>query len=103
MPRTGGGSLASTETPAATRLDDLRSWMATSDVEAAYVTRPVSIEYLTGVHAEPYERLMALAVKGGRATLIAPAIELGNAERTKTSADTVSWREGEDPYRLLDR
>src|SRR5258708_26269200 len=75
--------------------------MASSDVEAAYVARPVSIEYLTGVHAEPYERLMALAVKGDRATLIVPAIEVENAERAKTSADIVSWRDGEDPYRLV--
>jgi Xaa-Pro dipeptidase len=95
--------LASTETPAATRLDDLLAWMASTDVEAAYVTRPVSIEYLTGVHAEPYERLMALAVKGDGATLIVPAIEVENAERAKTSADIVSWRDGEDPYRLVHR
>jgi Xaa-Pro dipeptidase len=94
--------LASTETPAATRLGDLRAWMESADVEAAYVTRPVSIEYLTGVHAEPYERLMALAVKGDRATLIVPAIEVENAERA-TTAEIVSWRDGEDPYRLVHR
>ena len=95
--------MASTETTAATRLDDLRAWMASSDVEAAYVTRPVSIAYLTGVQAEPYERLMALAVRGDRVTLIVPAIEVENAERAKTSADIVSWRDGEDPYRLVHR
>ena len=77
--------------------------MASTDVEAAYLTRPVSIEYLTGVHAEPYERLMALAVKRDSATLIVPAIEVENAERAKTSADIVSWRDGEDPYRLVHR
>ncbi len=95
--------MASTETPAATRLDDLRAWMASADVEAAYVTRPVSIAYLTGVQAEPYERLIALAVKGDRVTLIVPAIEAENAERAKTAADIVSWRDGEDPYRLVHR
>ena len=95
--------MASTETPAATRLDDLRAWMASADVEALYVTRPVSIAYITGVQAEPYERLMALAVKGDRVTLIVPAIEVENAERAKTSADIVSWRDGEDPYRLVHR
>src|SRR5260221_551950 len=77
--------------------------MASGAVEAAYATRPVSIGYLTGVHAEPYERLMALAVKGDSATLIVPAIEVENAERAKTSADIVSWRDGEDAYRLVHR
>ncbi len=91
--RLGGGAL--------TRIDDLRAWMARHELDAAYVTGPVSIAYLTGVRAEPYERLMALVVKRDHATLILPAIERENAERTKTDAEIVSWRDGEDPYRLV--
>src|SRR6266849_7407046 len=91
--RLGGGAL--------TRVDDLRAWMARHELDAAYVTGPVSIAYLTGVRAEPYERLMALVVKRDHATLILPAIERENAERTKTDAEIVSWRDGEDPYRLV--
>src|SRR2546427_1512239 len=94
-------SSALTDTTTATRLDDLRAWMARQNLDAAYVTRPVSIAYLTGVRAEPFERLLALAVKGDRATLILPAIERENAERAMTEADIVSWRDGEDPYRLV--
>lgn len=95
--------MASTDALTATRIDDFRAWMASNDLEAAYITRPVSIAYLTGVHAEPYERLMALAIKPDRATLIVPAIEVENAGRAQTSADIVSWRDGEDPYRLVHR
>jgi len=75
--------------------------MASHDLDAALVTRPVSIAYLTGVRVDPHERLMALAVKRGRATLILPAIERENAERAKTDADIASWRDGEDPYLLV--
>jgi Xaa-Pro dipeptidase len=75
--------------------------MARHDLDAAYVTRPVSIAYLTGVRADPYERLMGLAVKADGATLILPAIERENAERAKTDAEIASWRDGEDPYRLV--
>ena len=75
--------------------------MAKLDLDAAYITRPVSIAYLTGVRAEPYERLMGLAVTPDRATLILPAIERENAERAKTDAEIVSWRDGEDAYRLV--
>src|SRR5216684_989546 len=91
--RLGGGAL--------TRIDDLRAWMARHELDAAYVTGPVSIAYLTGVRAEPYERLMALVVKRDHATLILPAIERENAERAKTDAEIVSWRDGEDAYRLV--
>jgi Xaa-Pro dipeptidase len=101
MARIVSESSALTDAPTATRLDDLRAWMARQNLDAAYITRPVSIAYLTGVRAEPFERLMALAVKGDHATLILPAIERENAERAMSDADIISWRDGEDPYRLV--
>src|SRR5229473_1682175 len=101
MARIGSESSALTKAPPATHLEELRAWMASQDLTAAYITQPVSIAYLTGVRADPFERLMGLAVKPDRATLILPAIERGNAERAKTDAEIVSWRDGEDPYRLV--
>ena len=101
MPRTGFASSALTEAAAATRIGELRAWMAQHGVDAAYVTRPVSIAYLSGVRAEPYERLMALAVRDDRATLICPALERENAERADIDAEIASWSDGEDPYRLV--
>src|SRR5260370_2069316 len=101
MRRIESESSALTDAPPATRLDELRAWMASHDLTAVYITRPVSIAYLTGVRADPSERLMALAVKPDRATLILPAIERENAERAKTDAEIVSWRDGEDPYRMV--
>src|ERR1700687_2426587 len=101
MVRTGFESSALTDALTATRLDDVRAWMASHGLDAAYVTRPVSIAYLTGVRVEPYERLLALAVRPDRATLILPAIERENAERAKTDAEIVSWRDGEDAYDLV--
>jgi len=72
--------------------------MARHDLDTAYITRPVSIAYLTGVHADPIERLMALVLRPDRATLVVPAIERENAERAGVEADLVAWRDGEDPY-----
>ena len=75
--------------------------MALSDVTAAYITRPVSIAYLAGFSAEPHERLMALAVRPDGATLIVPALEHENAAAHSTGVEVVSWRDGDDPYRLV--
>ena len=75
--------------------------MARNNLDAAYITKPVSIAYLTGFHAEPFERLMALAVRADRATLIVPAIEREKAVRDADQADVVSWRDGEDGYALV--
>jgi Xaa-Pro dipeptidase len=75
--------------------------MARHNLDAAYITKPVSIAYLTGFHAEPFERLMALAVRPDRATLIVPAIEREKAGRDGEQAEVVSWRDGEDAYALV--
>jgi Xaa-Pro dipeptidase len=84
-----------------TRLSDLRGWLARHGLEAAYITRPVSIAYLTGFHSNPHERLMALAVRPDRATLIVPALERENASRSADQAAVMAWRDGEDPYELV--
>jgi Xaa-Pro dipeptidase len=82
-------------------LEDLRAWMGRCNLDAAYITKPVSIAYLTGFHAEPFERLMALAVRPDRATLIVPALEHEKASRHDDHAEVVSWRDGEDGYALV--
>src|SRR5437773_2563402 len=75
--------------------------MANRRVDALYVSRPVSIAYLTGFFAEPHERLMGLAVRGDGATLVVPALERQKASERAENADVVAWRDGEDPYALV--
>ena len=104
MARTASASsalISGREAVGAGRLVRLRTWMADQEVDAAYVTDPISIAYLTGVHAQPFERLMALAVHTNGATLIVPALERENAVRSASDIGVVSWRDGEDPYVLV--
>ena len=75
--------------------------MAHQDLEAVYVTSPVSIAYLTGFRADPHERLMALAVRSDRATLVVPALERERAGANSEQAPVLAWRDGEDPYALV--
>jgi Xaa-Pro dipeptidase len=75
--------------------------MVQHNLDAAYVTKPVSIAYLTGLQAEPMERLMALAIRRDRITLIVPALEEQRAARLRDHAEVVAWHDGQDPYRLV--
>ena len=75
--------------------------MAGRNLQAAYITHPVSIAYLTGFHAFPHERLMALAVRPRDATLIVPALEEEKATTTAHDVNVVTWRDGEDAYALV--
>src|SRR2546421_11133813 len=103
-PRTESASPALSRSVAATApLDQVRRWMANRHLEAVYITRPDSIAYLTGFHANPHERLMALAVRRDDATLIVPALEGQKAAEHASNADVVAWRDGEDPYELVVR
>ncbi len=87
----------------ASPLAELRRWMASRHLAALYVSRPVSIAYLTGFFAEPHERLMGLAVRADGATLIVPALERQKAWERAADAEVVAWRDGEDPYELVAR
>jgi Xaa-Pro aminopeptidase len=75
--------------------------MASRHVDAAYITRPVSIAYLTGFRSEPMERLLALAIRPGGATLIVPALEKDHAAGAVSDVGVVAWSDGEDPYALV--
>lgn len=74
--------------------------MASQRADAAYITKPVSIAYLTGFHSEPMERLMALVVRPAGATLIVPALEKDHAANSTADVGIVSWSDGEDPHAI---
>jgi Xaa-Pro dipeptidase len=83
-------------------LTRLREWMAAAGAGAAWISDPISIFYLTGFLANPHERLLALALRqDGGAALVVPDLERENAERRTSGLRVVSWRDGEDPYRVL--
>jgi len=78
--------------------------MSTRQVDAAYITKPVSIAYLTGFWADPHERLMALAVPARKdMILVVPGIEAQRAESVVGRDAVQAWLDGEDPYRLVEK
>lgn len=86
-------------------LQRVREWMESNRLPAACITDPTSIAYLTGFHANPHERLMALAVRPEGAILLVPDLERENAAATiqggAGGVEIVSWQDGQDPFRLL--
>ena len=72
-------------------------------LDAVYISRPVSIAYLTGFFADPHERLMGLSVRPASATLIVPALEQQRASERAADVEIAAWRDGEDPYALVAR
>jgi Xaa-Pro dipeptidase len=75
--------------------------MAREHVDAAFLTQPATIAYLTGFQAETMERLMALAISGEVAVLIVPGIEEEPAKAAARGVEVRSWKDGEDPYAMV--
>jgi Xaa-Pro aminopeptidase len=82
-------------------LERVRDWLGFRMLDAAYLTNPVSIAYLTGFRCNPHERLLALVVTSRRAVLVVPGMEEENARVHATGVELASWRDGEDPYALV--
>jgi Xaa-Pro dipeptidase len=79
-------------------LDRLRTWMRAEGLEAAFLTNPVSIAYLTGFAANPHERLMALVLRGDDAVLLVPGLEATSAAGSARDVTVRAWRDGDDPW-----
>src|SRR5256885_6600465 len=72
--------------------------MRAESVDAACLTDPVSIAYLTGFASNPHERLMALVLGGDSAVLVVPGLEEESATAAARGATVRAWRDGEDPW-----
>jgi len=79
----------------------LRPWLAAQRVDAAFLTDPVSIAYLTGFAGNPHERLLALVVGDGEPVLVVPGLDAVTASATARGVRVVPWRDGEDPWAVV--
>src|SRR5215831_9656977 len=72
--------------------------MEARHADAAVLTDPVSIAYLTGFASNPHERLMALVVRDGGAVLVVPSLEEASAAAAASGVSISAWRDGDDPW-----
>ncbi len=87
-----------TRSESSTLIDGVRAWLEAERADAAWISNPVSIGYLTGFHADPHERLMGLAIGPGGPVLVVPGLEEESAEHGAHGVEVVAWRDGSDPY-----
>jgi Xaa-Pro dipeptidase len=85
------------------RVERVREAAGAAGLDAVLVTSPPSIFYLTGLDAEPFERLYAVAVTTRGGALIVPALDRESAERAPSSLDTVGYDAASDGFGELAR
>ncbi|HUZ88248.1 MAG TPA: Xaa-Pro peptidase family protein [Candidatus Acidoferrales bacterium] len=74
----------------------MRLWLEGQAAESAFLTDPVSVQYLTGFFCQPHERLMALVMGLAASVLIVPALEVEAARAAAPGLEVRGWRDGDD-------
>ncbi|MFF7635332.1 M24 family metallopeptidase [Kitasatospora sp. NPDC008050] len=97
-------SALSASTLSADRLRQARDLTAQAGLDALLVSPGADLQYLTGYHAAPLERLTCLVLPAlGEPFLLVPALEEPVAQASPAAGlglEIVSWQETQDPYAI---
>ncbi|WP_081419057.1 M24 family metallopeptidase [Paenibacillus sp. Leaf72] len=85
------------------RKSSLIAELSAAGIEAALVTSPGSIFYLTGFHSDPHERFMGLLInpKESTYTLFVPALDQESASEAAMVSKLVAISDTDNAYELL--
>lgn len=84
-----------------TNIDHIVNAIKSQQADAAWITTPLNIFYLTGYRSEPHERLFALLVTAdAKATLFCPKMEVEEAKASPFEGDIIGYLDTENPFDL---
>lgn len=84
------------------KIEQLQANLAKQHLDAAYLSDPMTIGYLTGFYEDPIERVMALLVfPDADPFLFTPALEVEAAKGAGWTHPVYGYLDHEDPYALI--
>lgn len=84
------------------KIKHIQKIISDKNIDAAIITKPTNVYYLTGFSCDPHERLMALVIKKDSIYLLVPAMEYESAkENLKVNLNLTSYLDTEDGYANL--
>ncbi|AVQ32928.1 aminopeptidase P family protein [Staphylococcus muscae] len=82
-----------------TKIEQLTKTLQEQQADAAWVSDPINIFYLTGFKSEPHERLFALLVtKDGIQTLFVPQLDVEEVKASPYEGNIIGYLDTENPY-----
>ncbi|RST76369.1 aminopeptidase P family protein [Siminovitchia acidinfaciens] len=85
------------------RLEKLMSWLKAKQIDAAFITSPDNVFYLTRFRCEPHERLLGLAVfQEEEPLLICPGMEVNDAKSAGWNNEILGYSDTDNPWDLAD-
>ncbi|QLL77561.1 M24 family metallopeptidase [Ligilactobacillus saerimneri] len=80
----------------------VQNWLATNNLDIAYVSDWKNIEYFTGFSSDPVERVLALFIFPDQDPFIfAPALEVGSVKQAGWQYPVYGYLDHEDPFALI--
>ncbi|GIN58844.1 Xaa-Pro dipeptidase [Lederbergia ruris] len=86
------------------RLNKLSKWLEKENIEAAFITSPDNVFYLTGFRSEPHERLLALVVfQEKEPFIICPAMEKADARKSGWEYEIIGYNDTDQPWDFIEQ
>ncbi|MDQ0220066.1 aminopeptidase P family protein [Peribacillus cavernae] len=84
------------------RMEAVKEWLNQNTIDAALITAPENVFYLSGYLSNPHERLLALAVfQDAEPFLVVPKMEAAEAKESGWDAEIIGYTDIEDPWEQI--
>lgn len=84
------------------KLNEIQRYLNEHDVDAAFITTPDNVFYVSGFKSEPHERLLGVMIfKDAEPFVICPLMEVPDVKAAGWSQDTVGHEDTEDAWDVV--
>lgn len=86
------------------KLQQIQQYLCEHGVDAAFITTPDNIFYLSGFQSDPHERLLGIMVfQQAEPFIICPFMEIPDVKETRWQYDVVGHRDTEDAWEVVQK
>src|SRR3954470_21063113 len=84
------------------KINEIKSYLQKNDVDAAFITTPDNVFYVSGFRSEPHERLLGVMIfKDADPFVICPLMEVPDLKASGWSFEAIGHQDTEDAWEVL--
>lgn len=84
------------------KLQEIQHFLQTNDIDAAFITTPDNVFYMSGFQSDPHERLLGVMVfKWAAPFVICPLMEVPDVKAVGWPYDVIGHADTEDPWQMI--
>lgn len=85
-----------------TKINQISTYLSENNLDAAFITTPDNVFYVSGFQSNPHERLLGVVIfKDAEPLMICPKMEVPDAKEAGWSFDVVGHQDTDQPWQLL--